>query len=117
MRSAKETVEAWVAAFNAHDAVAVADLYGEDAINHQVALSPVEGRAAIQVMFEREFAGSDMHCIVENLLEDGEWAALEWRDRTGFCGCGFFHVVNGLIVRQQGYWDRLRFEEIQSGLN
>jgi hypothetical protein len=50
-----------------------------------------------------------MVCIRENLFEDGEWAILEWRDPTGLRGCGFFHVVDGQIAFQRGYWDKLSF--------
>lgn len=32
-----------------------------------------------------------------------------WRDSLGLRGCGFFHVVDGLIRFQRGYWDRLSF--------
>jgi hypothetical protein len=60
-------------------------------------------------MFEAGFREADMVCLVENLLEDGEWAILEWRDPLGLRGCGFFRVVDGGIVLQRGYWDRLSF--------
>lgn len=60
-------------------------------------------------MFRREFAAAEMVCIPENLFEDGEWAILEWRDPKGLRGCGFFHVVGGLIQFQRGYWDQLSF--------
>jgi ketosteroid isomerase-like protein len=42
--SPKELVERWVELFNAGDADALAALYHEDAVNHQVPESPVEGR-------------------------------------------------------------------------
>jgi limonene-1,2-epoxide hydrolase len=105
----KELATAWVEAFNRADASALASFYSEEAVNHQVAESPVEGRAAILEMFRSSFAGARMVCIVENLFEDGEWAILEWRDPLGLRGCGFFHVVDGQIVFQRGYWDRLTF--------
>lgn len=105
----REVVRAFVHAFNRADAEALAALYHENAINHQVALSPVEGRAAIRAMFEREFTAAKMVCLVETLFEDGEWAILEWRDPLGLRGCGFFHVVDGKIAFQRGYWDRLSF--------
>ncbi len=110
MRTPKDTVRAWVDAFNRADADALAALYIENATNHQVVRDPVEGRAAIHSMFEREFASADMVCIVENLFGDGDWAILEWRDPSGRRGCGFFNVVDGLIHFQRGYWDRLSFE-------
>jgi quinol monooxygenase YgiN/limonene-1,2-epoxide hydrolase len=103
----REVVEAWVEAFNRGDADALAAFYSEEAINHQVAEAPVRGREAIRAMFAAGFAAAEMTCIVENLFEDGEWAMLEWRDPLGLRGCGFFHVVDGRIVFQRGYWDKL----------
>ena len=105
----RELVLTWVDAFNRGDAQALAALYAEGAINHQVAESPVEGRAAIRAVFEAGFATSKMVCIVEQIFEEGEWAILEWRDPLGLRGCGFFHVVEGQIVFQRGYWDKLTF--------
>ena len=107
--SPRETVRAWVIAFNAHDPDAVAALYAEDAVNHQVVRDPVIGRAALRQMFADDFAALDMVCIPENIFEDGEWAILEWRDPQERRGCGFFHVVDGHIVFQRGYWDRQMF--------
>ena len=109
MRTPKDTVLAWVEAFNRADAEALGALYAPDATNHQVIWAPIEGRAAIQAMFAREFAHAKMVCIVEQVLEDGEWAILEWRDPLGLRGCGFFHVLNGLIRFQRGYWEYLTF--------
>ena len=109
MRKPYQTVQAWVDAFNRADVESLANLYSENAINHQVMLQPIEGRAAIREMFKREFARADMKCIVENLFEDGNWAILEWRDPNGLRGCGFFEVLDGLIHFQRGYWDQLSF--------
>lgn len=102
-------VAAWVDAFNRGDADALAAFYTKDAVNHQVAESPVSGREAIRRMFADGFATAKMHCIVENVFEDGDWAILEWRDPLGLRGCGFFQVKRGLIVFQRGYWDKLSF--------
>jgi limonene-1,2-epoxide hydrolase len=107
--SPRHVVEAWVEAFNRGDAEALGAMYRDDAINHQVANEPVEGRAAIQAMFAREFAAAEMVCIRENLFEDGDWAILEWRDPKGLRGCGFFQIVGGKIAFQRGYWDKLSF--------
>jgi limonene-1,2-epoxide hydrolase len=103
----KQVVQSWVEAFNRADVDALASMYTADAINHQVAETPVEGREAIREMFRRGFGSLDMRCIVENLFEDGEWAILEWRDPVGLRGCGFFHVREGKIIFQRGYWDKL----------
>jgi limonene-1,2-epoxide hydrolase len=105
----KEIVEAWVGAFNRADAEALANLYREDAINHQVAEKLVQGRDAIRDKFTAEFAAAEMVCIPEHIFEDGDWAILEWRDPKGLRGCGFFHVVDDKIVFQRGYWDKLSF--------
>ena len=105
----KQLVKNWVETFNRADADALAAFYAENAVNHQVAESPVEGRAAIRAMFAREFANAEMVCIPENIFEDGEWAILEWRDPKGLRGCGFFQVRDGRIQFQRGYWDKLSF--------
>jgi len=105
----RELVRNWVAAFNTGDANAMAAFYAEDAVNHQVIRDPVVGRDAIREMFAKEFAMAEMVCLVENLFEDGEWAILEWRDPKGLRGCGFFHVIDGRIVFQRGYFNELSF--------
>ena len=105
----KEVVQLWVDAFNKHDVEAITALYHENATNHQVANEPVVGIEAIRTMFTAEFSTADMTAIVENIFEDGQWAILEWRDPLGLRGCGFFQVVNGKILFQRGYWDKLSF--------
>ena len=109
----RDLVQAWVEAFNRADAEGLAAFYTEDAVNHQVAESPVHGREAIRRMFVSGFATATMHCIVEHIFEDGDWAILEWRDPLGLRGCGFFHVLDGKIVLQRGYWDKLSFLRTQ----
>jgi limonene-1,2-epoxide hydrolase len=105
----RQVVEIWIEAFNNVDVERIASLYHEDAINHQVANAPITGRAAIRDMFIADFAKFEMTCIPENIFEDGEWAILEWRDPLGLRGCGFFHVIDGRIKFQRGYWDKLSF--------
>ena len=107
--SPRELVKAWVDAFNKHDPDTLAGMYTADAINHQVAESPVQGRENIRSMFANGFASAAMVCIVENIFEEGSWAILEWRDPLGLRGCGFFRFEGGLIAFQRGYWDKLTF--------
>lgn len=102
-------LQKWVKLFNQGDAQALAELYHEDAVNHQVIQAPIEGKAAIQAMFEEEFRNAEMTCLVENIFQDGAWGMLEWRDPLGLRGCGFFHIVDGKIKFQRGYWDQLSF--------
>jgi steroid delta-isomerase-like uncharacterized protein len=124
MRSAREVILAWVDAFNRRDAEAAAALYHDDATNLQVAIGqPLVGRAAILEDLRAFFrAFPDSFTKVEGMLEDGEWVALEWsgggtwrgvlggQSATGRAftlrGSGFFHVVEGKIKFQRGYWDR-----------
>jgi len=105
----KEILLEWVKLFNKGNADAIAELYHDDAINHQVANTPIKGKELIKEMFSSEFATADMTCIVENIFEDGEWAILEWKDPLGLRGCGFFQIVDGKIKFQRGYWDKLSF--------
>jgi ketosteroid isomerase-like protein len=105
----KQVVNRWVERFNLGDASGLAELYHDDAVNHQVTQEPVEGREAIKAMFEREFSSAEMVCIPEEIHEAGEVVALEWRDPSGLRGCGFFTVRDGLIAFQRGYWDKLSF--------
>jgi limonene-1,2-epoxide hydrolase len=107
----KEVLKAFVAAFNRKDVDGLVALYEPDAINHQVALDPVKGHADLREMFAQGFVAAEMVCIPENIFQDGEWAILEWRDPKGLRGCGFFHVKNGKIAFQRGYWDRLSFQK------
>jgi hypothetical protein len=108
----RELVQAWVDAFNKRDADKLASFYSENATNHQVVEAPLVGREAIRRMFVEGFALFEMVCIPENIFEDGEWAILEWRDPLGLRGCGFFHIRDGLIEFQRGYWDKLTFLKI-----
>lgn len=105
----KEVLNQFIDAFNAADPEALAELYDDHAINHQVADEPVVGKEAIKEFFKKEFSQAKMVCIVENIFEDGQWAIMEWRDPLGLRGCGFFQIVNDKIVFQRGYWDKLSF--------
>ena len=62
---------------------------------------PTEKRTTVLGNLAKQF--------VENIFEDGEWAILEWKDPLGLRGCGFFHIVDGKIKLQRGYWDKLSF--------
>ena len=125
MKTPKQVISLWVDALNVHDAGAAAALYHEDAINIQVANeTPLEGKNAIHEDFINFFRSTpDTYTHIENLFEDGEWAILEWSGGGTFLGgggelgtggkkytlrgCGFFHVIDGKIRFQRGYWDKL----------
>ncbi len=109
MKTPKQIVLQWIDCFNRGDVEGLCALYHQDAVNHQVVTEPLQGRAAIQKLFEIEFTRAEMTCVLEALHEAGEWAILEWSDPLGLRGCGFFHVQDGLIVFQRGYFDQLSF--------
>src|SRR5215813_8284592 len=112
----RRTIETWVERFNAGDAAGISALYAEDAVNHQIPLEPVVGRTAIEEFHRETFAGGSLTCTPINLVVDGEWAALEWVDPDGFRGCGFFQVVDGMIVHQRGYWDSMQLNTLHPGV-
>ena len=108
-----QIIEKWVTAFNNGDVQTLESLYAPDAINHQSPNDPVKGSKAIGQMFANEMAAAPgMHCIPVQVIEEGDWAVLEWTDPKGFCGCGFFMVQDDLIHIQRGYWDKLSFMKI-----
>lgn len=107
--SPKELILKWVETFNRADVDKLTSFYSEEAVNHQVANNPVKGKTEIRKMFEREFAGAEMTCMIENIFEDGNWGILEWKDTNGLRGCGFFQIENDKIIFQRGYWDKLSF--------
>jgi ketosteroid isomerase-like protein len=80
--SPRHVVEKWVSAFNAADIATLESLYAKDAVNHQMPNEPVAGREAIGEMFRHEFAAApEMHCIPVQIIEEGNWAVLEWIQR------------------------------------
>ena len=105
----KNVLQKWIEAFNNADVEAIVNLYDDDAVNHQVANAPVQGKKAIKEMFQSEFNAAKMVCIVESIFEDGDWVIMEWRDPLGLRGCGFFQIINDRIMFQRGYWDKLSF--------
>ncbi len=107
--SPKETLLNWVDVFNIANAKELSEFYAEEAINHQVVTDPVVGKSAIYRRFVEEFSTVEMVCILENIFMDGEWAMMEWKDPKGFRGCGFFHMMEGKIVFQRGYMDKMSF--------
>ncbi len=109
----KELVRQWIKRFNAADIDGLVALYAPDAVNHQVVMEPLVGREAIRQMFTAEFARAKMICIEENLLEDGQWAVLQWSDPLGLRGCGFFRICDDQIHEQRGYFDQLTFFRAQ----
>ena len=120
----RENLERWIEAFRQGDVDALCACYAEDAINWQVAAGePARGIEQIRHDFEVFFtAFPNAWNVTENIMQDGDWAAWEWRGggtMTGeflgtpannrtfeMRGCGFFRFRDGKIVLQRGYWDK-----------
>jgi hypothetical protein len=115
--STRRIIETWVERFNAGDAAGISALYAKDAVNHQIPLTPIVGREAIEEFYRETFAGGPLTCTPINLVVDGEWGALEWTDPDGFRGCGFFQVRDGLIAQQRGYWDSAQLAEVHPNMH
>ncbi len=125
MSNSKKLLQNWIDAFNRKDLEAVIGCYAENAVNFQVAAGePATGREQIKKDTAEFFKGfPDSWAKVENLMDDGDWAAWEWRGGGTFTGefygqsptgksyelrgCGFFQFKGGKIVFQRGYWDKL----------
>lgn len=124
LKTPRQVVELWLAAFNACDAEAAAALYAIDAVNTQFAAGPpVVGREQMRAGLREFFiAFPDITTTPVGLYSDGDWSIVEWigtgtwkgkflnKVPTGRAytlrGCGFFRVHHGLIQEQRGYWDR-----------
>ena len=119
--SPKEVIEKWLMAFNTRDAELGASLYHLDAENLQIAFGvPLKGREAIYQDLKQFFEhnpDNETHMI--SLREDGEWGILEWKGNATFFahpgdegkpynlrGCVFFHILDGKIKFQRGYFDK-----------
>jgi len=103
-------IEQWVEHFNSRDVTGCAALYAEDASLHVAFVDPMQGRAAIQGMFEAYFSAAPLHCIVKRLYAaDGGHVVLEWQDKVGLLGVNIYEIEGGLIRRQRNYFDQLTF--------
>lgn len=125
MKSPKEVMIDWVAAYNDRNPYVLAALYHEDAENIQVAFGDtLKGRDAMLESFISFFhAFPDNYTHIENLFEDQEWAIIEWQGGGTFLnsfnnfaptrksftlrGCGFFYIIEEKIHFQRGYFDKL----------
>jgi steroid delta-isomerase-like uncharacterized protein len=124
--NSKEWLKNWIEAFQACDLERVVGCYAEDAVNFQIAAGePAIGKNRIAADTAEFFRGfPDAWSRVENLIGDDNRAAWEWIGGGTFLGdfygdqptgrsfeirgCGFFTFNEaGLIVLQQGYWDKL----------
>lgn len=120
----RQFVMEWVAAYNSHNADAATALYDANVTNLQMPYGkPIQGREAMRATYVKVFqAFPDIRVQVENILEDGQWVAVEWifsgtmqgefanhppnNSQFNLRGCELFQVVDGKIHAQRGYWDK-----------
>ena len=125
MNDSEQLLRNWINAFIAKDLESVIDCYADNAVNFQVAAGePAVGKEQIRRDAAEFFRGfPDSYSIVENIIADEDWAAWEWSGGGTFGGefygvqptnktyklrgCGFFQFMDGKIIYQRGYWDKL----------
>jgi hypothetical protein len=96
VKTPKQVVTEWAAAFNQSDAAAAAALYHEDATNIRVPFGePLRGRRAMLENFIEFFrAFPDSYTRVESIFEDGDWAIMP-----------HFHIAWMWILPNRGLQD------------
>lgn len=102
-RSALDTVQAQLEAFNAHDLDAFVATYAADAVITGVAPEPVVGSAAIRAFYEPRLQNPELSCVIEtSVLFGARWVvAQEQVINAGVATetIATFDVVDGLIAR------------------
>jgi hypothetical protein len=102
-RSALDTVQAQLDAFNAHDLDAFVATYAADAVITGVAPEPVVGAAAIREFYEPRLQNPELSCVIEtSVLFGSRWVvAQEQVINAGVATetIATFDVVDGLIAR------------------
>ena len=103
----RQTIEAVFAAFNRHDAAAMAALYAPDAmLTTSERCAPLRGRAAVERLHADLFAAvPDIADEVTDYFVDGERGAIRFVSRSAIPGrefemmiADFFVVRDGLVV-------------------
>lgn len=102
-RTALETVQAQLDAFNEHDLDAFVGTYAEDAVITGVAPEPVVGSAAIRAFYEPRLQNPELSCVIDtSVLFGARWVvAQEQVINAGVATetIATFDVVDGLIAR------------------
>jgi len=102
-RSALDTVQAQLDAFNAHDLDAFVDTYEEDAVITGVAPEPLRGRVAIRAFYEPRLANPDLSCLIDtHVLFGSRWVVAQERVINAGISTetiATFDVVAGVITR------------------
>lgn len=123
-----QIARAWVAAFNAHDVAAIVALYAPGAELYDAGMKRRrQGRQEIEDWFARRFrALPEIAYTPADEISEGAMVALTWTvsGRTprllglrwlarpfAVDGVSVFHIRDGQIARQRGYYDHLAVVE------
>ncbi|MEV5337041.1 MULTISPECIES: nuclear transport factor 2 family protein [Actinomycetes] len=102
-RSALDTVQAQLDAFNAHDLDAFVATYADDAVVTGVAPEPLVGSAAIRAFYEPRLQDPELSCVIDtSVLFGSRWVvAQEQVINAGVATetIATFDVVDGVISR------------------
>ncbi|MFE6996231.1 nuclear transport factor 2 family protein [Microbacterium sp. NPDC057659] len=102
-RTAIDTVQAQLDAFNAHDLDAFVATYSEDAVITGVAADPIVGTAAIRAFYEPRLQNPELSCVIDtSVLFGSRWVvAQEQVINAGVATetIATFDVVDGRIAR------------------
>lgn len=102
-RSALDTVQAQLDAFNAHDLDAFVATYADDAVVTGVAPEPLVGSAAIRAFYEPRLQNPELSCVIDtSVLFGSRWVVAQ--ERVINAGVttetiATFDVVDGVISR------------------
>ena len=102
-RTAIDTVQAQLDAFNAHDLDAFVAAYSEDAVITGVAADPIVGTASIRAFYEPRLQNPELSCVIDtSVLFGSRWVvAQEQVINAGVATetIAIFDVVDGRIAR------------------
>lgn len=102
-RTALETVQAQLDAFNAHDLDAFVATYAADAVITGVAAEPVIGTAAIRTFYEPRLQNPHLSCVIDtSVLFGTRWVVAQEQVLNAGVATetiATFDVDRGLIVR------------------
>ena len=103
IRTAEQTVQDQLDAFNAHDLEAFVATYASDAVITGVAPEPIVGTAAIRAFYEPRLQNPELSCVIDtSVLFGTRWVvAQEQVINAGVATetIATFDVVDGRIAR------------------
>lgn len=102
-RSALDTVQAQLDAFNAHDLDAFVATYADDAVVTGVAPEPLVGSAAIRAFYDPRLQNPELSCVIDtSVLFGSRWVVAQERVINAGVATetiATFDVVDGVISR------------------